>query len=145
MNSASTLVPPSTTALGALTVFPDDDAAPAPSSSLPVQPRFDIHGEIGRGGVGSVVAATDRDIGRKVAIKRMFPQFNRSEGAVGRFVQEARTIGKLDHPNIVPIHDVGRDPDGNYFFVMELLQGETLEAVIERLRAGDRETLRKWT
>jgi len=54
-----------------------------------------------------------------------------------RFVEEIRTVGQLEHPNIVPIHDVGIDEHGDYFFVMKYVDGETLEHVIERLQAGD--------
>jgi serine/threonine-protein kinase len=66
----------------------------------------------------------------------------RSPEALARFVEEIRVIGRLEHPNIVPIHDVGIDEDGQYYFVMKYVAGETLEAIIDRLRAGDRETHR---
>lgn len=140
----ATLVPADIT-FGSTTVLPDGDGNYTPPVSVPAVPRFDVIREIGRGGVGSVVAATDRDIGRRVAIKRMLSQHTRSESAVMRFVDEVRTVGQLDHPNIVPLHDVGRDPQGDYFFVMKLLEGETLEAIIGRLRSGDREAHQRWT
>ena len=101
-------------------------------------------GEIGTGAIGQVVSARDNDIGRRVAIKRIRPD-RRSPAAFARFVQEVRTVGKLDHPNIVPIHDVGRDEDGGYYFVMKYVDGETLEDILERLRSGDIETHRRWT
>jgi serine/threonine-protein kinase len=52
-------------------------------------------------------------------------------------VDEVRLTGRLDHPNIVPLHDVGCDDRGRFYFVMKKLDGETLEAIIERLRDGD--------
>jgi serine/threonine-protein kinase len=52
-------------------------------------------------------------------------------------------VGALDHPNIVPVHDVGREDEG-YYFVMKHLEGETLEVVIQRLVAGDRRTKEAW-
>src|SRR5262249_26554491 len=55
-----------------------------------------------------------------------------------RFVEEIRTIGRLEHPNIVPIHDVGVDERGDYYFVMKFVDGETLESIIDKLAAGDR-------
>lgn len=58
---------------------------------------------------------------------------------MARFVEEIRTVGSLEHPNIVPIHDVGQDPDGAYYFIMKYVEGETLESIIERLAAGDAE------
>jgi serine/threonine-protein kinase len=61
-----------------------------------------------------------------------------------RFVDEVQVMGRLDHPNIVPVHDVGCDQEGRLYFVMKRLEGETLEAIIERLRDGDGETLDKY-
>lgn len=77
----------------------------------------------------------DRDIGRTVAMKRLLADQDGLD-AVARFVDEVRTIGRLEHPNIVPIHDVGIDERGRFFFVMKYVDGETLETIIERLRAG---------
>jgi serine/threonine-protein kinase len=99
---------------------------------------------LGEGGVGEVVLADDHDIERRVAIKRLLPEMN-NPALLQRFVDEIRTLGMLDHPNIVPIHDVGVDPDGRYYYVMKYVQGETLERVIERLAAGDSAYLRRYT
>jgi serine/threonine-protein kinase len=100
--------------------------------------RFEELGTLGQGGMGEVVLLKDHDIERNVALKRLpagsGPDF------VFRFVEEIRTIGQLDHPNIVPVHDVGLDEAGRYYFMMKHLQGQTLETIIEKLRAGDRET-----
>jgi len=71
-----------------------------------------------------------------VAIKRIRPD-RASKGAFLRFVQEVRTTGRLDHPGIVPLHDVAKDAAGEFFFVMKHVQGETLTQVIDALRAGD--------
>ena len=103
------------------------------------RPRFETTAVLGRGGLGEVVAANDLDIGRKVAIKRIRPD-RATRGAFLRFVQEVRTVGALDHPNIIPIHDVAKDEQGQYYFVMKHVDGETLSAILERLRAGDRAT-----
>ena len=98
--------------------------------------RFEEVQVLGRGGVGEVVLAVDHDIARKVALKRLLPEVE-GDGAVARFADEVRALGALDHPNIVPIHDVGVTPEGKHFYVMKYIQGETLEHVIERLAAGD--------
>ncbi|WP_164015673.1 serine/threonine-protein kinase [Pyxidicoccus trucidator] len=104
----------------------------------PQRERFEEMRPLGQGGMGEVVLLKDHDIERLVALKRL------PEGAdvdrVLRFVEEIRTVGQLDHPNIVPVHDVGIDERGRYFFVMKHLQGDTLEAIISRLRKGDRAT-----
>lgn len=97
--------------------------------------RFEELGLLGEGGMGEVVLAKDHDIERNVALKRL-PE-NCDLGRVLRFVEEIRTVGQLEHPNIVPVHDVGVDSSGRYYFVMKHLRGETLESIIERLKAGD--------
>lgn len=98
--------------------------------------RFEELQVLGRGGVGEVVLAVDHDIARKVALKRLLPEVE-GDGAVARFADEVRALGALDHPNIVPIHDVGVTPEGKHFYVMKYIQGETLEHIIDRLAAGD--------
>jgi serine/threonine-protein kinase len=100
--------------------------------------RFEELHQLGQGGMGEVMLLKDHDIERTVALKRL-PE-NSDLDRVLRFVEEIRTVGQLDHPNIVPVHDVGIDQRGRYYFVMKHLQGDTLESIIARLRQGDRET-----
>ena len=98
---------------------------------------------VGEGGMGVVERAEDVDIGRSVAIKRLLPGASHPLG-VARFVGEVRLVGSLEHPNVAPIHDVGLDADGRYFFVMKYVEGETLGEIIARLRRGDPETHLAW-
>jgi serine/threonine-protein kinase len=93
--------------------------------------------------MGEVALVEDRDIGRSVAVKRLLGD-GQGPAELARFVDEVRTVGRLEHPNIVPIHDVGVDENGALFFVMKYVDGETLEGVIARLRAGDPEALRTY-
>jgi serine/threonine protein kinase len=93
------------------------------------------------GASGETVAAMDQDVGRPVAIKR---QESAAQTAEIRLTEEIRTLGRLDHPNVLPIYDVGRDTDGTLFAVTRHLAGDTLESVIARLRAGDAETHRRF-
>lgn len=99
-------------------------------------PRYASQRALGQGAMGEVDLVEDRDIGRAVARKRLLADES-DLTAVARFVEEVRTIGRLEHPNIVPIHDAGMDEDGRFFFVMKYVDGETLESIIERLREGD--------
>ncbi len=101
------------------------------------QPRFATERVLGEGGMGTVDLAHDRDIDRRVAIKRLKREIAGAHG-VARFVEEVRTVARLEHPNIVPVHDVGLDDQG-YFLVMKYVEGETVERIIERLAAGDPE------
>jgi serine/threonine-protein kinase len=106
------------------------------------QPRYEPIRPLGSGGMGEVTLVLDRDIGRLVAVKRLLPDFD--AGAALRFVEEIRILGQIDHPNIVPIYDVGVGDDGRYFFVMKYLEGETLATVIQGLRDGDPDYHRRY-
>src|SRR5262245_50351771 len=99
---------------------------------------------LGTGGMGEVLLVNDQDIARQVAVKRLRPEID-DPTRLARFVDEIRTVGRLEHPNIVPIHDVGVDGEGCYFFVMKYVQGQTLESIIKKLAAGDLEAHRKFT
>ncbi|MFO0761321.1 MAG: serine/threonine-protein kinase [Byssovorax sp.] len=103
---------------------------------LEAKNRYEPIKLLGKGGMGEVVLVEDQDIARKVAVKRLLPELEHP-ALLARFVDEIRTVGRLEHPNIVPIHDVGVDELGRYFFVMKYVEGETLETVIEKLAAGD--------
>jgi serine/threonine-protein kinase len=98
--------------------------------------RYEPIRALGAGGQAEVSLARDHDIDRVVAIKRLLPGRD-DQGSVLRFVEEIRAVGQLEHPNIVPIHDVGVDERGQYFFVMKYVEGETLDSIIGKLRAGD--------
>jgi len=105
--------------------------------------RLEVMRQIGEGGAGEVVVAMDHDIGRMVAIKKIRSEVM-SEHMILRFIEEIRTVGKLEHPNIIPIHDVGVDEMGDYYFVMKYVEGETLDAIIERLKKKDPATTRQY-
>jgi serine/threonine-protein kinase len=91
--------------------------------------RYRVARRIGKGGMGEVMAARDEQVGRDVAIKRMRAAAP-SERAIQRFLREASIQGRLEHPAIVPVHEIGRDADGSPFFVMKKLTGTTLGKVI---------------
>ena len=89
--------------------------------------RYALGAVIARGGMGTIVAATDRSLGRPVALKRLDA---RGDAARARFDREIRVTAALQHPNIVPIHDAGLLPDGRPFYVMRHIPGRSLEEVI---------------
>lgn len=94
--------------------------------------RYEIKAELGRGGLGVVYRAFDNQLGREVALKRVSIDSDEPVDQLTEdLISEAKTLSSLNHPNIVTIHDVGRDDEGP-FVVMEMLAGETLETVIER-------------
>ncbi len=99
-------------------------------------PRYVDKKTLGEGGIGHVALVEDRDIGRTVALKRLKPD-QAGHGSLLRFVEEVRVMGQLEHPNIVPVHDVGVDPEGRLYFVMKKIEGETLADIIAKLAAGN--------
>jgi serine/threonine protein kinase len=109
----------------------DDETLPEspPSSSPPAAPAqlgaYQLGARIGAGGMGEVRSARDTRIGRDVAVKRLLSAAP-SRDAVARFVREARIQARLDHPSIVPVHDVGEDDAGRPYFAMKQLAGVTL-------------------
>jgi serine/threonine protein kinase len=87
---------------------------------------------IGKGGMGSVFLAEHPEIGRQVAIKFLSPHLSHQPGISDRFVSEARAVSRVDHANIIHIYDFGRMPSGQLYYVMELLHGQELSAVMKR-------------
>ncbi len=94
--------------------------------------------------MGAVLDARDSKFSRSVAMKVMLRGRGASDEDKQRFLQEARVLGQLAHPNIVPVHDVGADEQGRLFYTMKLVQGVTLQDILLKLREGDRDTLAKY-
>src|SRR5262249_30580092 len=94
-------------------------------------PGYEILGVIGRGGMGMVYRARQKNLNREVAIKTVLVSGNTAAAALGRLEKEAVTVASFRHPNIVTAYDFGR-LGGRLYFVMELLEGEDLENRITR-------------
>jgi len=99
-----------------------------PSAPLEAQ-RYAVGTALGSGGMGDVIAAFDLQIGREVAIKRLRAPL-RSATALARFLREARIQGRLDHPAIAPVYELGFDDDGQPFFAMKRVTGTTLAEIL---------------
>src|SRR5262245_38719702 len=97
------------------------------SSRMASTERYQVGDQIARGGMGDVPAARDQLIGRDVAIKRLRGEV--PDIILERFMREACIQGRLDHPAIVPVHELGIDSDGVPFFVMKKLSGTTLARI----------------
>src|SRR4030042_787535 len=95
--------------------------------------RYEIRAELGRGMMGVVYRAYDRDLGRDVALKviRSAVEDADAQSYERRFLNEARAAARLSHPAIVVVHDVGRDPaTGALFMALELLRGHTVQGIL---------------
>ena len=100
--------------------------------------RYEILGELGRGGMGVVYRAKDPMLSREVAIK-LISSNDLSRELEERFLREAQLVAQMDHPGIVPIHDLGRLADGRLFYVIKRVKGRTLrEHAREVADAGER-------
>lgn len=116
---------------------------------VPIE-RYERPREIARGGMGSIQRVWDSDLRRYLVMKVMLQPGDRDPSAperppdsrqLTRFLEEAQITGQLDHPAIVPVHDLGLDQDGRLYFTMPLVKGQDLGAVIRDLRKGEGE----WT
>jgi formylglycine-generating enzyme required for sulfatase activity len=93
-------------------------------------PRYTLREPLGSGGVGDVVAALDREVRRVVALKTLQRQKSGDPVASSRFVDEARITAQLEHPNIIPVYDLGAAADGQPFYTMRVVKRRTLRHVL---------------
>ena len=104
--------------------------------------KYRLLRELGHGGMGTVYLAEDSDLNREVAVKVL--NATTDEAALGRrMVREAQIIARLEHPGIVPVHDVGALVDGRVFYAMKLIRGERLDKYIANV-ASLKDRLRKF-
>jgi serine/threonine-protein kinase len=106
--------------------------------------RYKIGDVLGQGGMGEVLSARDEQIGRPVAIKRLRVE-NPSPEVLARFLREARIQGRLEHPAVVPVHELLTEQGEQPFFVMTQLQGTTLADIVPKLATRDKRTLEEYT
>ena len=100
--------------------------------------KYDVKEELGRGGIGKVMVAFDRTIGREIALKELIseengriPSLDKMRSDEARFLREACVTGQLEHPGIVPVYEIGRKPDENRYYTMRLVRGVTLSQAIK--------------
>ena len=105
--------------------------------------RYSIKGGLARGGMGVIYKVWDRDLRRTLAMKVVLGRESGREAAGGvdrdrlsRFLEEAQITGQLDHPGIVPVHELGLDSEGRVFFTMRLVRGKDLREIIQEYHSG---------
>jgi serine/threonine protein kinase len=99
--------------------------------------RYEVGSVLFRGGMGAILDARDLSIQRRVAMKVMLDPRGASQEEVLRFIREGQITGQLEHPGIVPLHELGVAADGQAFYTMKLVQGDTLSKVLKGLAEGD--------
>lgn len=108
--------------------------------------RYRLQGEIARGGMGAILEVYDEDLRRKLAMKVILDRRGDSASTpasgsdpitLGRFLEEAQVTGQLDHPGIVPVHELGLDDQGRVYFTMRLVRGRNLETIFGLARRDE--------
>jgi serine/threonine protein kinase len=122
----------------------DPNLGLAPIRTMLDGKKYKVIGTIATGGMGIVQQARDLRIRRQVAMKviKTASQFSREN--LLRFVEEAQLTGQLQHPNIVPVHDLALDDQGEVFYTMKFVKGTTLDAVLRGIRRGDEEIVARY-
>ena len=113
---------------------PTFDPGSAASSSVRDSPqllnvfrRFGDYHRLGQGGAGTVDSVSDPHLGRRVALKRLRPEHAQKKPIQFGFIREARVMAQLEHPGIVPVHELGVTEDGHVYFTMKRVKGQTLQ------------------
>jgi tetratricopeptide (TPR) repeat protein/predicted Ser/Thr protein kinase len=119
------------------------DAPPAPALSpgLILAGRYVLLHPLGQGGMGVVMAAYDSRLDRRVALKLLTPQGDKSEAAELRLLREAQAMARVSHPNVLPVFDVGTLEDGRIFIAMEMVEGQNLHQWLRERPRSWREVL----
>jgi hypothetical protein len=114
-----------------------DGSLPLPDGAIPAQPLgdFQLLREVGRGGMGVVYEAIQLSLGRRVALKVLPFAATMDPRQLQRFRHEAQAAAMLHHPNVVPVFGVGCER-GVHYYAMQMIQGQSLAAMIDELRGG---------
>ncbi len=118
-------------------------SAEMPHSGVMSVGRYQLQGEIARGGMGAILRGRDVDLGRELAIKVLLESHQGDPQVIRRFVEEAQIGGQLQHPGVVPVYELGTFPDRRPYFAMKLVKGRTLAALLHE-RTGPTEDLSRF-
>ena len=120
-----------------------EDAAPYDWSEKRCIGRFKLGEELGRGGMGVVYKAFDPKLGREVALKVLPSPISSTPQALARFKREGQALAQIQHPHIVPIHEIGTSEEDVPFLVMKYIEGSSLAKLIRGLAGKDEKELRR--
>ncbi len=132
--------------IDAISIGPEQTHPSVPSTGAPTTPadgeelipgRYRLDGELARGGMGAILKIWDETIRRDLAMKVILESAQDDVSLMGRFLEEAQITGQLEHPGIVPVHEIGFDTHGRLYFTMRLVRGHDLRTVFEWVRRGE--------
>ena len=107
--------------------------------------RFNITGEIAEGGMGKIHFATDKPIGRRVALKVLHEKLQSSDESCIQFIEEARITGLLEHSNIVPVYTIDVDEQDKLYFTMKFIDGDSLLTIIEQIKNENKDYIKYYS
>ncbi|MHC4924884.1 MAG: serine/threonine protein kinase, partial [Planctomycetota bacterium] len=120
-------------------------AAPAGAGAGSSMEKYEIEASIGMGGMGEVMVVHDNDLRRQIAMKVMKTDLSASDLHRKKFIAEAQATSQLEHPGIPPVHDMGITPEGQVYFTMKLVRGDTLREILRDLIIGSRSARKEHT
>lgn len=100
-------------------------------------PKYKFQGKLISGGMGAILEVIDQDFYRPTAMKVIKPSFKNDERALVDFIREAKITAMLEHPNIIPVHELGLSEETGLFFTMKLMQGEPLNSILSEIKKGN--------
>ncbi|MFC1463071.1 serine/threonine-protein kinase, partial [Verrucomicrobiota bacterium] len=106
--------------------------------------KYKIGEVVTAGGMGAILDAKDANIRRNVAMKVMLDPKQASKEDILRFIQEAQVTGQLEHPSIVPVHELGVDGSGSVFYTMKFIHGVTLKEILGKIKENDQTTIKEY-
>jgi eukaryotic-like serine/threonine-protein kinase len=106
--------------------------------------KYKFQGKLISGGMGAILEVIDQDLHRPVAMKVIKPSFKNEEHAIIEFIREAKITAMLEHPNIIPVHELGLSEETGLYFTMKLMKGEPLNLILKEIRKENPEYLEKF-
>ena len=99
--------------------------------------KYKFQGKLISGGMGAILEVIDQDLHRPAAMKVIKPSYKNDERALVEFIREAKITAMLEHPNIIPVHELGLSDETGLFFTMKLMKGEPLHHILNEIKKGN--------
>lgn len=108
------------------------------------QSKYKFQGKLISGGMGAILEVIEQDLHRLVAMKVIKPSFKKEEHAIMEFIREAKITAMLEHPNIIPVHELGLSQETGLYFTMKLMKGEPLNLILKEIKKENPTYLEKF-